>query len=150
MKKSVKTVLTGFVLTSVVMTSACGYLLYPERQGQRGGRLDATVVLLDAAGLLFGVIPGVVAFAVDIATGTIYLPHGGQSALDKHADRVSMMIPEGDLVPDTGNAVKLDHHRISDELSDYLGQAIDASEIQYFQAKDGSQLAGRYQAIPSA
>jgi len=52
----------------------CGTLMYPERRGQRGGSLDAGVAILDGIGLLFGIIPGVIAFAVDFSNGTIYLP----------------------------------------------------------------------------
>ena len=48
--------------------------MYPERRGQRGGSLDAGVAVLDGIGLLFGIIPGVIAFAVDFSNGTIYLP----------------------------------------------------------------------------
>ena len=56
----------------------CGYILYPERRGQRGGQLDAAIVVLDAVGLLLFIVPGVVAFAVDFSSGTIYLPGGGR------------------------------------------------------------------------
>jgi hypothetical protein len=52
----------------------CGTLMYPERRGQRAGSLDAGVAVLDGIGLLFGIIPGVIAFAVDFSNGTIYLP----------------------------------------------------------------------------
>jgi len=52
----------------------CGTLMYPERRGQRAGSVDAGVAILDALGLLFGIIPGVIAFAVDFSNGTIYLP----------------------------------------------------------------------------
>jgi len=58
----------------VFQLAGCGTLLYPERRGQIGGRLDAGVVILDAVGLLFFIIPGVIAFAVDFSNGTIYLP----------------------------------------------------------------------------
>jgi hypothetical protein len=57
-----------------LITTSCGTLLYPERRGQPAGRLDAGVVALDAVGLLCFLIPGVIAFAVDFADGTIYLP----------------------------------------------------------------------------
>ena len=52
----------------------CGTILHPERRGQPAGRLDWGVVLLDGLGLIFFLIPGVIAFAVDFATGAIYLP----------------------------------------------------------------------------
>ncbi|AMX02763.1 hypothetical protein [Microbulbifer thermotolerans] len=85
MKRSIK---RGVVISSLLVLmmnlTACGYFLYPERKGQQGGRVDPVVVILDAAGLLFGVLPGVVAFAVDFTNGTIYLPPGGSSAIDRH------------------------------------------------------------------
>ena len=56
--------------------TGCGTLMYPERRGQRGGSLDAGVAILDGLGLLFGIIPGVIAFAVDFSNGTIYMPKG--------------------------------------------------------------------------
>src|SRR5580704_8454769 len=52
----------------------CGTLMYPERRGQKSGSIDAGVAVLDGVGLLFGIIPGVIAFAVDFSNGTIYLP----------------------------------------------------------------------------
>lgn len=58
--------------------TACGTIMHPDREGQREGRLDAGVALLDAIGLLFFIIPGIVAFAVDFSEGTIYLPPRGQ------------------------------------------------------------------------
>lgn len=63
-----------------VQLAACGTLLYPERRGQRSGRIDVGVAVLDGIGLLFFIIPGVIAFAVDFSTGAIYLP-GGHRAL---------------------------------------------------------------------
>jgi hypothetical protein len=53
---------------------SCGTILYPERRGQPSGRIDLTVVALDGILLLFFFVPGAVAFAVDFATGAIYLP----------------------------------------------------------------------------
>jgi hypothetical protein len=67
--------LNRIIITLLVFQlTGCGTLLYPERRGQIGGRLDAGVVILDAVGLLFFIIPGVIAFAVDFSNGTIYLP----------------------------------------------------------------------------
>ena len=58
----------------VFQLAGCGTLLYPERRGQMAGRLDVGVVVLDAIGLLFFIIPGAIAFAVDFGNGCIYLP----------------------------------------------------------------------------
>lgn len=75
MKKTLINALRLFIC--VVFTAqlmGCGTLMYPERRGQRAGSIDAGVAILDGLGLLFGIIPGVIAFAVDFSNGTIYLP----------------------------------------------------------------------------
>jgi hypothetical protein len=65
----------------------CGYLLYPERRGNTAkGQLDLTVVVLDAVLVLFFVIPGVIAFVIDINSGCIYL-RGGMAADDARLRR---------------------------------------------------------------
>jgi len=60
--------------------TACGTILYPERRNKEPGRLDVGVVLLDAFWVLVGVIPGIIAFAVDFSTGAIYVPESRLSA----------------------------------------------------------------------
>ncbi len=75
--RSFSTKLTALILVAAIafFSTSCGTLLYPERRGQPpGGPLDVGVVLLDALGLLFFVIPGIVAFIVDFSNNTIYLP----------------------------------------------------------------------------
>src|SRR5690625_3467752 len=67
--------LAAVLCVCVVWTTACGTILYPERKGQTSGRIDPAVAVLDGIGLLFFIIPGVIAFAVDFADGAIYLPN---------------------------------------------------------------------------
>jgi len=75
MSKNFEKVLSLFICTVFTMQlMGCGTLMYPERRGQRGGSIDAGIAILDGIGLLFGIIPGVIAFAVDFSNGTIYLP----------------------------------------------------------------------------
>ncbi len=89
MNRSVKRGVAASCLLVLMMNlTACGYFLYPERKGQQGGRVDPVVVILDGAGLLFGILPGIVAFAVDFTNGTIYLPPGGSSAIERHVSSV--------------------------------------------------------------
>ncbi len=97
--------------------ASCGTLLYPERRGQPAGRLDVGVVALDGVGLLLFLVPGVVAFAVDFATGAIYLPPGCASLAPPSAQGLCQVrIDPRDLTPrrieeavrqQTGKAVSL-------------------------------------------
>jgi len=70
-------IIGGVVMTALlVQLTACGAIFYPERRGQIDGRIDPGIAVLDAIGLLFYIIPGLIAFGVDFTTGAIYLPHG--------------------------------------------------------------------------
>ena len=66
-------------LTLIANLAACGTILYPERNGQKAGQIDPAIAILDGVGLLFFIIPGVIAFAVDFSNHSIYLPQGHSS-----------------------------------------------------------------------
>ena len=68
----------GGVVVAALLTqlSACGSIFFPDRRGQIDGKIDPMIAVLDAVGLLFYVIPGLIAFGVDFATGAIYFPPG--------------------------------------------------------------------------
>lgn len=67
----------GIAATTASLLSSCGTIIYPDRAYQKSrGTLDPAVVILDAVGLFFFIIPGLVAFAVDFGTGAIYFPAG--------------------------------------------------------------------------
>jgi hypothetical protein len=86
-----KKILNIFILTSfLVQISACGWILHPERRGQNGGRIDAGIAVLDGVCLLFFIIPGIIAYAVDFSTGCIYLP-GGRSSSISDADEIKVV-----------------------------------------------------------
>lgn len=70
-------------LTAAGLASGCGTVLYPERAGQGKGQLDVGIVVLDALWVLVGVIPGIVAFAIDFGNGCIYLPEPTGDAVTK-------------------------------------------------------------------
>ena len=101
--------------------AGCGTLMYPERRGQRGGRLDVGVTVLDAVGLLFFIIPGVIAFCVDFSNGTIYLPeHRIMTSLNIKDFRQVKFDPnhtsiasiERIIKDETGREVKLDQANV--------------------------------------
>ncbi|MDH1262460.1 polyribonucleotide nucleotidyltransferase [Pseudomonas sp. GD03944] len=76
-----KSRIIGGVVAATLITqlTACGTIFFPDRRGQIEGKIDPVVAALNAIGILFYVIPGLIAFGVDFATGAIYLP-GGQTA----------------------------------------------------------------------
>lgn len=71
--------LVGVLIACMLGTTACGVILYPERRGQASGQIDPGIAIFDGIGLLFFIVPGVIAYAVDFATGTIYLPHSASN-----------------------------------------------------------------------
>ena len=71
----VRKAVAALLVVALLPLAGCGYLIFNERVGQPNGELDWGIFALDAVGLLFGIIPGVIAFAVDFSTGCIYLPN---------------------------------------------------------------------------
>ena len=71
----------GGVLAVSLFTqlAACGTLFYPDRRGQIDGRIDPAVAALNAIGLIFYLLPGLIAFGIDFATGAIYRPDNSYS-----------------------------------------------------------------------
>jgi copper chaperone CopZ len=115
-KKLLKKTLYAAVCTVLIFQLAgCGTLMYPERRGQRAGRIDAGVAILDGIGLLFFIIPGVIAYAVDFSNGTIYLPGTNRGSLDQEDIKQVKFDPkhytdatiEEIIKEETGYAVKL-------------------------------------------
>jgi len=82
--------LTATMAGMMLQVTSCGTLMHPERKGQKSGRIDAGIAVLDGLGLLLFIIPGVIAFAVDFSNGTIYLPPGGVSLQNMPNDLADM------------------------------------------------------------
>lgn len=113
-------------------TSACGFFLYPERVGQNSGKIDPAVVILDAAGLLFGILPGVVAFAVDLSTGAIYLPPGEKSTINKHTERLGHL-NNSQMKPADDARLPSNIDQVAQQLSLILDKPVEAASIKYFE-----------------
>jgi len=118
-KKLLQTLQISVCIVLIAQLVGCGTLMYPERRGQRGGRIDAGVAVLDGIGLLFFIIPGIIAYAVDFSNGTIYLP-GTVGSLDvkdikqvkfdpKHYNAATI---EKIIKRETGHAIKLSRNNI--------------------------------------
>ncbi|QDT17653.1 hypothetical protein [Alienimonas californiensis] len=108
-------------LSLPVSSISCGTLLHPERIGQpRTGRLDPAVCILDGVGCLLFVVPGVLAFIVDYASGALFLPPGYAaegSALDPDTGLVRVPLP--------ADAASLEE--LERELAKHVGRPVDLS-----------------------
>ena len=91
-KKKAITITTMFAFS--IQVASCGTLLYPEREGQKAGKLNLAVVALDAVGLLFFLVPGIIAFAVDYSNGTLYLPSSSNAA---GSNRLNALAIKGEI-----------------------------------------------------
>lgn len=87
-----RTVKSAVALIVFVECSGCGYIMHPERRGQTGGQVDATVAIMDGVGVLLFVVPGVIAFIVDFSTGAIYLPHTNRAGSRRIEDMVRVSL----------------------------------------------------------
>jgi len=129
----------------MTLSAGCGLLLYPERRGQRGGRLDWGIVLLDGLGLLLFFVPGVIAFVVDFATGTIYLPpepyyfpesYGQLPPEKRDRPMVAIHVPREELT----------RKRIEQVASEHAGRPVELVEGRY-QTKRLPSLKGFWAAV---
>ncbi|MFO8044407.1 MAG: hypothetical protein R6U30_00860 [Halomonas sp.] len=120
--------LNGLVLgVSITALVGCGTLFHPERKGQMSGRIDPAVAIANGVGLLFFILPGVIAYAVDFSNGTIYLPSGHNAAgvdalkLEKDLDVASL---ERLLSVKSGKPVSLDSELLRVEEVESLDEAL--------------------------
>ncbi|WP_416140370.1 hypothetical protein ACM26W_08360 [Halomonas sp. HK25] len=120
--------LTGLVLGGAITALVgCGTVFHPERKGQVSGRIDPVVAIANGVGLLFFIVPGVIAYAVDFSNGTIYLPSGHTSAgvdaikLEEDMDVASL---ERLLSDKSGKPVSLDSELLRVEEVESLDEAL--------------------------
>ena len=70
MKKAISYALAA---SFVFAAAGCGTLFRSDRIGKASSnRIDPTILILDCCGLLFGLIPGVVALVLDFGNKTVY------------------------------------------------------------------------------
>ena len=103
--------IAGLTIVATTTTLAgCGSIFYPERKGQPSGRIDPAVAIADGVGLLFYIIPGVIAYAIDFSNGTIYLPSRDTAAVNTlhFDDELDARTLESMLAEQAGQPVRLD------------------------------------------
>ena len=128
-----KTRIIGSVvaLSLVTQLTACGTLFFPDRRGQIEGKLDPAIVAANAVGLLFYIIPGLIAFGIDFATGAIYFPEGKYS-----------VAPEK-LQNTLGADGQVDRSKLKALLEQELGRSLPLDDPRLLEQRgNAQQLAG--------
>jgi uncharacterized protein (UPF0333 family) len=115
-RKTLTSIVTPLLtLTLIVNLASCGTILYPERHGQKAGQIDPAVAILDGVGLLFFIIPGVIAFAVDFNNHSIYLPHSHSSNKFSQLiinEKMDMTAIENFIRAETGRTINLQQSNV--------------------------------------
>lgn len=127
MHQVVRRWLTGAVVgASIVTLSGCGTLFHPERKGQLSGDVDPVVAIANGVGLLFFIVPGVIAYAVDFSNGTIYLPSNSSASVDvlQLDGSVDVASLEKLLSEKAGQPVSLESELVMIEEVDNLDEAL--------------------------
>jgi hypothetical protein len=133
--------LIGGVLVATLLTqvTACGSIFYPDRRGQIDGKIDPAIAALDAVGLLFYIVPGLIAFAVDFTTGAIYFEPG----------KTAQVSPEKlkDAIDADG---KVDTQKLQTILDTELGRHFPLDDPRLIQHKGSAQQLAMFGLQPAA
>lgn len=131
----------GGVLVATLLTqiTACGSIFYPDRRGQIDGKIDPAIAVLDAVGLLFYIIPGLIAFGVDFATGAIYFPHGQSAQIDPQK-----------LQPAINADGSVDNSKLQAILETELGRTLPLNDPRLIQHRGSVQQLAALGLVPSA
>lgn len=127
MQQALRRWLAGAMVgVSIVALSGCGTLFYPERKGQLSGDVDPVVAIANSVGLLFFIVPGVIAYVVDFSNGTIYLPSHNSASVDVHHlnDAMDVASLEKLLSDKAGQPVSLESELVMIEEVDSLDEAL--------------------------
>ncbi|WP_299013064.1 hypothetical protein [uncultured Photobacterium sp.] len=123
-----KAIAVIFTAILAIQLSGCGLVLHPERKGQRGGNIDPAIAVLNAAGLFLFIVPGLVAFGIDLYYGTIYLPG---TALELDEDELNQLKDvDGQLRSEA----------LARLVSDKIGRPIDANAMVPYEVSSADEL----------
>ncbi|XKH59012.1 hypothetical protein LG290_09855 [Halomonas sediminis] len=127
MQQSLRRWLSAMSITIMITTLAgCGTLLYPERKGQLTGDIDPVVAVANGIGLLFFIVPGIIAYAVDFSNGTIYLPNSQSASIDalKLDNSIDIATLDRLLSEKAGRPVSVESEQLLIEEVDSLEEAL--------------------------
>jgi hypothetical protein len=88
----------GLALPALFAAQGCGYLLYPQRNGRRGGPIDMPVLIIDVLWLIPGIVPGAICLIVDFMTGCIYGGEGERWRSEIPAAAIASVVIDGEVV----------------------------------------------------
>ena len=94
---------------------------------------------MDAIGILFYVIPGLIAFGIDFATGAIYYP-GGRTAQVDPAKLQEAVSPDG----------KVDNLKLQAILESELGQRLPLNDPRLIQHRGSIEQLASMGLVPAA
>lgn len=89
---------------TLALGSSCALALHPERKGNNATPIDTGPFVVDLLLLLPGIIPGVIALALDFGTGAIYLNKGSGKSLLGHRSAEDRVL-EVRVVDETGQVL---------------------------------------------
>ena len=133
-KKLKKSIMMLLLLTLILETASCGFFMYPERRNQSKGEVDVGVAALDAIGLVFFIIPGLIAFAVDFSANTIYLPSGKKAGLPSEERFYAVHVSRDDMNKSGIEAVIKGHTGLEVDLYSKKLQAYQLENIDQAKA----------------
>ena len=119
MRKSLLKPVVASTLSALLILelSGCGTIIYPERRGQSSARIDPGVVIMDGVGLLFWVIPGLVAFAVDFASGRYAIaPDALQRSIQENGEIDTAQLQKI-IEEQTGKSIPFNHPNLEQQPS---------------------------------
>jgi len=131
LKKSIMIVL---IFALVLETASCGFFMYPERRNQSKGEVDVGVAALDAIGLVFFIIPGLIAFAVDFSANTIYLPSGKKAGIPSEEKFYAVHVSPNDMNKSGIEAIIKGHTGVEVDLHSKKLQAYQIENIDQAKA----------------
>ncbi|MNM91598.1 hypothetical protein D3C81_1039010 [compost metagenome] len=139
MRISTRVIGGALIATLLTQLTACGTIFYPDRRGQIGGKIDPVVAAMDAIGILFYVIPGLIAFGIDFATGAIYYS-GGRSAQVDPVKLREAVSPDG----------KVDNLKLQAILESELGQRLPLNDPRLIQHRGSIEQLASMGLVPAA
>ncbi len=129
----------ALIVALLTQLTACGSIFFPDRRGQIEGKIDPVVAGLDAIGLLFYIIPGLIAFGIDFATGAIYFPEGQSAQIDPQK-----------LHDTIGTDGKVDNVRLKALIETETGRTLPLDDPRLIQHKGSLQQLAAFGLQPAA